>query len=723
MGRKNKEKEKLNLSTYFRLLSYAKPYKVRLTIGVLAGFMVGGSLLGSLLMLPKLLTAIDPSPTNGAITEKVAKICTENKDKKPNISDKELKQKVLTIIAKQETQQQYSLQADAIVPILKNSSLSEKQQQRQITEILNPTEKDPRLAKEVESLNGYIKDYNLPLQLDTQTLKVTKGIKFEFPIANEEGKMSWQFFSLYIFFFIVAWLFKNIFTYINRYFTRWVGARVVADLRNFVFEKMLSQSLKFYGKMDTGQLISRATNDTSSIESAIANTIADATRAPIEILSCFAAIIIFSFNLPSVADNIFVILILLAGLPVAILPIVVIGKKIRKVYRSSFQYIAEVLSRMHEVLTGIIVVKAYHTEKKEQKRFENVNRKYFKRVIRALRLQLLMAPLMETVAVTMTLIFLVYSYSKGITLTQLAVLMAPAFLAYQPIKRLAKVTTYLQRSAAAADRYFEIIDMDNSIKESANPVLLKSFKDKVSFEKASFYYEKEKMILDQVDFDIKKGSLVAIVGETGSGKTTIASLIARFYDVTSGAVKIDGIDVKDLKIADLRNLIGIVTQDAILFNDTVANNISYGVENATEDQITEAAKQANAHDFIIGGRHIDGYQSNVGERGCKLSGGEKQRIAIARAILKNPPILILDEATSALDTVTEKLVQEALNNVMENRTVFAIAHRLSTIKHADTIMVIEHGKIIESGTHDELLKHGGRYKRLHDTQFGLDHGA
>ncbi|UDQ99181.1 ABC transporter ATP-binding protein [Lentisphaerota bacterium WC36G] len=720
MGRKDKEKETLNLGTYFRLLGYAKPYWGRLTIGVVAGFLVGGSLLGSLLVLPKLLTAIDPVPDNEILKEKVVKICDE-KNLSNKLNDKELKQKILQIISDKQLKEQVALQADAIVPIVKNTSLTPKQREKQISLILNPKEKDPRLAKEVEQLNEYITKYKLPVELDTKNIKLTKGFDLQIPIANEEGLMSWQFFSIYIFFFVFAWLMKNIFTYINRYYTRWVGARVVADLRNFVFERMLGQSLKFYGKMDTGQLISRATNDTSSIESAIANTIADFTRCPIEILSCLTAIIIFSFQLPSISDNLFVIMILLTGLPVAILPIVILGKKIRKVYRSSFKYIAEVLSRMHEVFSGIIVVKAYHTEKREQKRFESINKKYFKRVVRALRLQLLMAPLMETVAVTMTLIFLVYSYSKGITLTQLAVLMAPAFLAYQPIKSLAKVTTYLQRSAAAADRYFELMDMDNSIKQPENPIPLKEFNDKIAFENASFYYEKEKMILDKVNFDIQKGSLVAVVGETGSGKSTIASLIARFYDVTDGAVKIDGINVKDLNVADLRNLIGIVTQEAILFNDSVANNIAYGVENATEEQIVEAAKQANAHEFITGGRHVDGYQSNVGERGCKLSGGEKQRVAIARAILKNPPILILDEATSALDTVTEKLVQEALNNVMENRTVFAIAHRLSTIKHADTIMVIENGKIVESGSHDELLAHSGRYRKLHDTQFDLDH--
>jgi len=406
------------------------------------------------------------------------------------------------------------------------------------------------------------------------------------------------------------------------------------------------------------------------------------------------------------------------GMPLCILPLIILGRMIRKTYKASFAKIAEVTSRMHEVFTGIMVVKAYNTEEKESLVFRAVNRKYFRIVVRALKMQLLMAPMMEVVAVASTLVFLVYSYSRHVTLTELTAMLLPAFMAYKPIKELAKISSYLQRSMAAADRYFALIDTDTGIKEQENAAEIKGFKDEISFNNVSFSYDTEHKILDDISFKIKKGSVVAVVGETGSGKTTIANLIARFYDVDSGSITIDGQDVRTLKTKSLREHIGIVSQEAILFNDTIANNIAYGCPDASREQIIEAAMQANAHQFIIDGRHPEGYETEVGEKGFKLSGGEKQRVAIARAILKNPPILILDEATSALDTVTERLVQEALNRVMSNRTVFAIAHRLSTIQHANLIIVLKHGKIIESGTHAELLVHGGVYKKLHDTQFG-----
>jgi subfamily B ATP-binding cassette protein MsbA len=272
---------------------------------------------------------------------------------------------------------------------------------------------------------------------------------------------------------------------------------------------------------------------------------------------------------------------------------------------------------------------------------------------------------------------------------------------------------------AAADRYFNLIDMDTSLPEKENPIRPKTFESEIQFNNVSFSYE-DKNIINGLDLTIRKGEVVAVVGETGSGKTTIANLLARFYDVDSGSVTIDGVDLRDLEIASLRKLIGIVTQDAILFNTTIAKNIAYGTEPPLDmDNIIKAAQQANAHDFIVDGRHPDGYESMAGEKGNNFSGGEKQRISIARAMMKNPPIMILDEATSALDTVTERLVQDALNHLMENRTVFAIAHRLSTIQHADKIIVLEHGQIIEHGTHQELLKANGKYKRLYEMQFGM----
>ena len=395
------------------------------------------------------------------------------------------------------------------------------------------------------------------------------------------------------------------------------------------------------------------------------------------------------------------------------------GALIRKVCRKVYARIAVVISRMHEVFTGIRAVKAYHAEERELVRFRQMNDRYFKQQIRAVRLQLLVSPSTEFVAVTGTLVFLVFACSQGVSLADLTAMLSPAFMAYKPLKDLSKSFSYIQRSMAAADRYFEIIDQHTELPEKTDARELEDFSDAIELDDVVFSYD-DRRILDHVSFRIPRGSTVAIVGETGSGKSTIANLVARFYDVDSGAVRIDGVDVRDYTLDSLRRTIGVVTQDAILFNTTIAENIAYGKPDATQAEIEEAAKQANAHNFIVDGHHPEGYKTVVGEKGFKLSGGEKQRVSIARAILRNPPILILDEATSALDTVTEKLVQDALNRVMKNRTVLAIAHRLSTIRSADMIIVLRDGRIIESGNHAELLAKNGVYKKLCDTQFVHD---
>lgn len=656
------------------MLKYAQKYWIKLTVGILAGFVVGGSLLGSLLILPQLMTAVVPAANNN----------------RKNL-----------IVAQQ-----------VVEKLNSQKSATEAEQVNVVNTIMHPIDNDPKLTKSLNSIKKFAATTGLPVKVSKQQIDWNGWWSFSIPIADAQGKMSWQFFSIYVVGFILGWILKNIATYINRYYTRWVGTKVVADLRNEVFDKLLGQSMMFYNKMDVGQLISRCTNDTAAIESSIANTVADATRCPIEILACLTAIILIGRQ----SNDFSLLLILLIGVPICIIPIALLGKKIRKVYRNAFKTIGIVVSRMHEVFTGISVVKAYNTEQKESLYFRKANRKYFRTVIKALKLQLLMSPLMESVAVTATLVFLIYSYQRGVTITQLAVLLVPAFMAYKPIKSLAKVSTYLQRSMAAADRYFNLIDTHTAIEERANPVVMESFTTAIVFDKVNFSYGKRK-IIDNLDLEIKCGRVVAVVGETGSGKSTIANLIARFYDIDSGHLTIDGTDIKDFELTSLRRHIGIVSQNTILFNDTIANNIAYGCDDVTPEMIEAAAKKANAHQFIVDGRHDNGYDTVVGDKGGKLSGGEKQRIAIARAIIKNPPILILDEATSALDTVTERLVQDALNNVMENRTVFAIAHRLSTIQHADKIIVLDNGRIVESGTHDELLALGGTYKILHDTQF------
>ena len=672
------KRREVKTQTYLRLLAYAKPYKMRLVIGILAGFAVGGSLFGSLMLIPSLVTGIEFTNKAGAGNDAAARLASDIEKAKTPEQREMLIRKVLD------------------KPVQNTEG---------------------KIRKEINRVNRLFRSFGMKswsAVYEGGCMILRRGEKkiLIFPAETPSGKITWQFFAVFCFGFILLWIVKNIATYVNHYCMRWVGIRVVTDLRNEIFRKLINQSMRFYGGVDVGQLISRSTNDTGAIESSIANVIADATRCPIEILACAVAIIYASFQ----TGNRSLPLILFIGMPLCILPVAIIGRKIRKVYRKSFARIAEVVARMHEVFSGIIAVKAYHAEDREIARFEEANRRYFKTVVRAIRTQLLMPPLMEIVAVASTLVFLIYTYSSDVSLAELAQLLAPCFIAYRPIKELAKITTYIQKSMGAADRYFQIIDTDTSLKEAENPLPFHEFHDKIEFRDVSFSYDTHP-ILKGVSFEIPKGHIVAVVGETGSGKTTIANLLARFYDCDSGSIRIDGMDVKDIRIADLRTMVGIVSQDAVLFNDTIADNIAYGMPGASREQIIEAAKQANAHNFIVDGRHPDGYDTYAGEKGFRLSGGEKQRISIARAILKNPPILILDEATSALDTVTEKLVQDALNNVMTNRTVFAIAHRLSTIQNANRILVLEKGCIVESGTHEELLKLGGRYKRLHDTQF------
>ena len=652
--RHGEESTKINLKLYFRILNFTWKYWFRLTIGIFFGMLVGGSLLFALMMVPQMVSVVE-NPLAGHKKEAV------------------------------------------------------------VQESGKTSTGDPQLDKLLDQVRDYSRRFSLPVEVNGTEIRVTKPVEFSFHAASPDGNLAWQLLALYGFGFAIAWLAKTVGEFLNKYYMNWVGVRVVADMRAYIFERLVAQSLRFYGKRDVGDLISRATNDTSMMEHCVAQTVSELTCGPVQLLACLCAVWIACAR----AQTYSLLIILMIGMVVMIIPIAILGSMIRRVCRQTFARIAIVISRMHEVFTGIRVIKAYHTENRESAQFRAVNNNYFKRQIRAVRLQLLVSPTTELVAVIGTIVFLVFACSQGTRLSDLAALLSPAFMAYKPLKELSKSFSYIQRSMAAADRYFAMVDSHTELPEKAAPRELKEFTGSIELKDVEFSYEDRK-ILDKVSFSIPRGSTVAIVGETGSGKSTIGNLVARFYDVDAGSVLIDGVDVRDYSIESLRQTIGVVTQEAILFNTTIAENIAYGKPEATMEEIETAAKQANAHDFIVGGHHPEGYQTNVGEKGFKLSGGEKQRVSIARAILRNPPILILDEATSALDTVTEKQVQDALNRVMQNRTVLAIAHRLSTIRHADKIIVLRAGKIIESGNHEELLALNGAYRRLYDTQFSRE---
>ena len=682
MSRRTENEKAMKSVSYWRILSFARPYWLRLTIGVLMGLIVGGTLFGGLMLLPDMATIVD-------------------QDTGQSVKNRRTAEEVLVAIEQS------------------SPEMDREERIRMVAEIMNPADADPKLTKALDHLSEYQKTFHLPIEVGKRSVTVKWPVTFEFPIVDGLGRMTWQFFMVYAVLFVLAWLLKNVATYIGHYNMRWVSTKVIADMRNKLYERLLSQSMAFFGHQDVGHLISRCTNDTAMIETSISDVIADAVKCPLEILACLCALIVVS-----VQNDMFVMLVVIVvGMPLCVVPVMVLGRKIRRIYKNAFAQVAELVSRMHETFSGILLIKSNHTEKREARRFMLVNGKYFMTIINALRLKLFVAPVMSMVTTTISLSFIVLAYARGISISQMFMLIAPAVLMYRPIKDITKVVNNLQRSMAAADRYFDLLDTATALPEKPDAVELTEFRDAIEFRHVSFAYEAGHDVVRDVSFTIPRGRMVAVVGETGSGKTTVASLLSRLYDVTGGEVLIDGRPVTDYTIASLRRQIGIVTQEPIIFNDTIANNIAYSRPGAPMEEIVRAAERANAHGFIVSGAHPLGYEEEAGEKGCKLSGGEKQRIALARIILKNPPILVLDEATSALDTVTEKLIQDALNRVMENRTVFAIAHRLSTIRNADLILVMDRGRIVERGTHDELLALNGRYRELHDTQFSMERDA
>lgn len=500
-------------------------------------------------------------------------------------------------------------------------------------------------------------------------------------------------------------LLRGVGDYLSRYFVEWVGHRVVADLRSETFGHIHDLSLLYFTRSRTGELISRTTNDTMLVQHAVSTVIGDAVREPFVLLVALGYLFWLDPRLAAASLVLF---------PVAVVPVGLFGRVVRRFAREGQAKLADLVSILQETVTGVRVVKAFGMEEYEKNRFAHHTRSLFGRQMRVARAKALIEPIIVLISFLGLSLVLLYARWVRMSYADFFTFAAALVVMYQPVKKLSRIHLEIQQSCAAADRLFEILDTPVTIREAPDAREFEGEVRQIVFDHVSFAYDREPVLRD-ISLEVSAGQRVAIVGSSGTGKTTLVSLLPRFFDVTGGAIRINGVDIRRYTLASLRRQIGLVTQETILFNDTVANNIAYGTRGATREAIIEAARRAHAHEFIMA--MPEGYDTVIGERGVRLSGGEGQRLAIARAMLRNPPILILDEATSALDTESERQVQAALDELMANRTVFAIAHRLSTITGADRIVVLDKGVIAEQGTHQELLALGGVYKRLYDLQF------